>query len=112
MPVRRTPAGRVRVTPLPARTPITELGLTAAAARGLTPAAKKLTRGDLVAMMTGEMPRAAQALTVKDLTSISQVFAASAKAGFVRPRPTPACCSCCCGRAGCCCCCCVVATDE
>ena len=90
MPVRRTPASRVRVTPMPPRTPITELGLTAAAARGLTPAAKKLTRGDLVTMMSGEMPRAAQALTVKDLTSISQVFAASAKAPSSRGRRRPA----------------------
>jgi hypothetical protein len=98
------------VTPLPPRTPITELGLTAAAAKGLTPAAKKLTRGDLVAMMTGEMPRAAQALTVKDLTSISRVFAASAKASFILPRPTPGCCCCSCGG-GCCCCCCVRVAD-
>jgi len=105
---RRKPAGSAVGKPLPARTPITQLGLTAAEARRLTPAAQKLTRGDLMAMLGGKMPRAAQALTVRDLTSISQVYASALSTSLVG-RPHPACCSCCCGRSGCCCsCCCVV----
>jgi len=87
---------------LPLRTPISQLGLTPAEARRLTPAARKLTKADLIAMMEGKVPRAAEALTVRDLTSISQVYAASMKAAA--GRPTPGCC-CSCGRACCCCCC-------
>ncbi len=94
-----------RLKPLPMRTPISDLGLTPAEARKLTPAARKLTRGDLMAMIAGQVPRAAQALTLRDLTSISQVYSTAMKAGLgVRPGPNPGCC-CCCGRVGCCCCC-------
>jgi hypothetical protein len=87
---------------LPPRTPISQLGLTPAEARRLTPAARKLTRADLIAMMEGKVPRAAEALTVRDLTSISRVYAASMKAAV--GRPIPGCCCCSCGP--CCCCCC------
>jgi hypothetical protein len=102
---RRPPARAARQKPLPARTPISELGLTPAEARRLTPAARKLTRGDLIAMMEGKVPRAAQALTLRDLTSISQVYSTAVKAGF-GARPTPGCCCSCCAGGGCCCCCC------
>jgi hypothetical protein len=84
------------------RTPISELGLRPAEARRLTPGALKLTRGDLIAMMEGKVPRAAQALTLRDLTSIKQVFATHLRGGL---RPDPGCCCCCCGDACCCCCC-------
>ena len=93
----------VRRRLLPMRTPISELGLRPEDAKRLTPAARRLTKGDLIAMMEGEVPPAAQALTVRDLNSISQVYAARARAGFVG-RPTPGCC-CSCGRSCCCCCC-------
>lgn len=89
--------------PLPMRTPITKLGLTAAQTRRLTPAARKLTRGDLLAMMEGKTPKAAQALTVRDLTSISQVYATALRASL-----PPLSCCCCCAGGGCCCCCCDV----
>ena len=97
-----TPRRAASVAPaqLPATTPITKLGLTAAQAKLLTPAARKLTRGDLLAMMQGRAPKTAQALTVKDLSSITQVYAASLRA----VRPLPGCCCCCCDP--CCCCCC------
>jgi hypothetical protein len=87
---------------LPLRTPISQLGLTPAEARRLTPAARKLTKADLLAMMEGKEPRAAAALTVRDLASISQVYAASLRAA-APDLPTGCCCSC--GRACCCCCC-------
>ena len=93
------------------RTPISELGLTAAEARRLTPGARKLTKGDLIAMMEGKIPRAAQGLTLRDLTSISNVYAAAARSMSIRPAPTPACCCCCCARGGCCCCCATLTTE-
>jgi hypothetical protein len=102
---RRQPSKAAPKKPLPARTPIAELGLTRAEAGRLTPGARKLTRGDLIAMMEGKIPAAAQALTLRDLNSISQVYTAGARAGFVG-RPNPGCCCCCSGRSGCCCCCC------
>jgi len=105
---RRPPA---RAVPLPMRTPISELGLTAAEARRLTPGARKLTKGDLIAMMEGKIPRAAQGLTLRDLTSISNVYAAAARSMSIRPAPTPACCCCCCARGGCCCCCATLTTE-
>jgi hypothetical protein len=82
------------------RTPVSELGLTPAEARRLTPGARKLSRGDLVAMLEGKVPPAAQALTLRDLGSIRQVFAATLRG---RLAPDPGCC-CCCGDACCCCC--------
>ena len=88
--------------PLPARTPISKLGLTPDQARGLTPGAKKLTRADLLAMMEGKPSRAAQALTIRDLTSISQVYALAMRV----PNPEPGCCCCSCAGGACCCCCC------
>ena len=100
MPQPRREGAAVAPTPLPAKTPITQLGLTAAQAKLLTPAARKLTRGDLLAMMQGKAPKAAKGLTVKDLSSITQVYAASLAA----VRPQPGCCCCCCDP--CCCCCC------
>jgi hypothetical protein len=93
------------------RTPISELGLTSAQARRLTPAARKLTKGDLIAMMEGKVPRGAQALTLRDLTSISDVYAAAARAMSSRPAPPPACC-CCCIRGACCCCCAAAVTVQ
>jgi hypothetical protein len=106
---RRPPAGAVRQASLPKQTPITKLGLLPADAKGLTPAARKLTRGDLIAMMEGRAPKAAQALTVRDLTSISNVYARSLSA---IARPAPGCCSCSCGLGGCCCCCCAAAAEP
>ena len=101
------PPDRASFKPLPARTPISKLGLTPAQARGLTPAAKKLTKADLLAMMEGKVPRAAQALTFRDLTSINQVYATALRA---RADPLPGCCCCCCAGGACCCCCCATLT--
>ncbi len=100
-PVRRAAAPVAPQKALPAKTPIAQLGLTAAEARGLTPGARKLTKGDLVALMKGQVPKAAQALTVRDLTSINAVYS-KALAAAARP-PGPGCC-CCCSTPCCCCC--------
>jgi len=89
------------------RTPLAKLGLTSAEARRLTPAARKVTKGDLVAMMGGQIPRAAQALTLRDLTSINQVLALRARAGG---GTTPGCCCCC--STPCCCCCSAASVDP
>jgi len=104
-PARRAAAPVTPQKVLPANTPITKLGLTAAEARGLTPAAQKLTRGDLIALMQGQAPKSVHALTVRDLTSISAVYSKALTAA-ARP-PGPGCCCCC--STPCCCCCSVAA---
>ncbi len=106
-PARRQPAALAPQKPLPMRTPLAKLGLTSAEARRLTPAARKVTKGDLVAMMGGQIPRAAQALTLRDLTSINQVLALRARAGG---GTTPGCCCCC--STPCCCCCSAASVDP
>jgi hypothetical protein len=110
-PQRRRPRpGPQRPAPeraLPLRTPIAELTETWQARR-LTPTARKLTKGDLIALAEGRITKSAQSLTLRDLSSIRQVFATRASLGGV--RPTPGCC-CCCSNP-CCCCCCVAAVER
>ena len=89
------------------RTPLAELGLTPAEVRRLTPAARMVAKGDLIAMMEGQVPRATHALTLRDLTSITQVFVTRARAGSMGGTNPGCCCSCC--RP--CCCCCSVSVD-
>jgi hypothetical protein len=86
----------------PASTPISELGLTPTEARLLTPAAAKLTKGDLIAMLQGHHTGNTIALNYQDLRSIHEVFARKSSLPFF---PNVPCCCCSCP----CCCCCAVA---
>jgi len=78
------------------------MGLSAAELKTLSPAAQKLTKGDLVAAMQGKIPPAVMALTIRDLNSITNVYAARA-VSTGGGGGGPGCCCCC---IACCCCCC------
>jgi len=94
--------------PLPMTTPLAKLGLAPEELKLLSPGAKKLTKADLVAMMSGEFPAAAQGLTVRDLHGITQVYALRAKAGTSTSGGGGCCCCC----IACCCCCTAVSVDP
>ncbi len=92
---------------LPLKTTIAELA-GAAQARTLTQTARTLTKGDLVALAEGRITRSAQALTLRDIASIRQVFVTGVAVGGI--RPTPGCCCCC--SDPCCCCCCAASVEH
>lgn len=95
--------------PLPLTTPLAKLGLSAAEAKALTPAAQKLTKANLIAMMEGSTPTAVESLTVRDLNSITKVYAQKVKTGDTTTSGGGGCCCCC---IACCCCCCAAATVD
>lgn len=83
---------------LPATTPITKM-LTPAGAEGLSPAARTLTKADLVAMQSGRVTPAAARLTVRDIQTIQGAFA---KPGGLAAADVSLCCCCtpcCCAAA-------------
>ncbi|MDB5072617.1 MAG: hypothetical protein JWM87_3728 [Candidatus Eremiobacteraeota bacterium] len=96
---------------LPDTTPIQKM-LTPEAAKGLTPAAMKLTKGDLNALGTGELTPTTKQLTVADITSVQTAFTrpngpaflgggGGMLAGKSRFSVSCCCCSpCCCAAAG------------
>jgi hypothetical protein len=78
---------------LPASTPIGRLlGLTPEQEQSLTPSARKLTKGDLKEIATGNLGD----LTVEDLTSLYEVVAGTHFAGFLDDVVISCCCCCCC----------------
>jgi len=68
-------------------------------AKGLTPAAAKLTKRDLLILATGESTDATAHLTIRDLQSITHAFAPMRKQLASSSSP-----SCCCCSIFCCCC--------
>ena len=97
---------------LPASTPITELGLPPAAAARLTPAARRLTKADLLSLdQNGGTSPVAAKLSAADVLSISAAFnehpqlMAESKSSSSNSHPA----SCCCCSLACSCC---AATDH
>ena len=93
--------------PLPRNTPIGELGVTKAQLAKLTPAARKLTKGDLIALdkwnSAGGKGPAPDHLTVRDLSSLRKAFPPrKAKRGEFRAQDFDIDVSCC--STPCCCC--------
>ena len=103
-----TPPRPVPRKPLPMNTPLAKFGFAPEELKQLSPGAQKLTKNDLVALMTGEVPPAAQALTLRDLHGITQVYAMRAKAGTTTSGGGGCCCCC----IACCCCCTAVSVDP
>jgi len=94
---------------MPASTNITELGLTPEAVETLTPAAKKLSKEDLVALGNGKLNDATRGLTVQDIGSIRKAFGTGYAPGKVSPGlATSVDVSCCCCTP----CCCAAAVNE
>jgi hypothetical protein len=96
---------------LPSNTPISRLGLSSAQLAKLTPAARKLTKGDLVALQkwgsSGGKGAAPDHLTVADLQSLKKAvgdpatFATQAKKRSMLAADTVACCCSCCPCCSC-----------
>jgi len=84
----------------PLNASITSL-LSGTEAKGLTPAAAKLTKRDLLVLATGESTDATANLTVRDLQSINHAFAPLRKQ-LTSPALNGG--SCCCCSIFCCCC--------
>lgn len=83
---------------LPATTPITKM-LTPAGVEALSPAARTLTKADLVAMQAGRVTPAAAKLTVRDIQTIQGAFA---RPGGLAAADVSLCCCCtpcCCAAA-------------
>jgi hypothetical protein len=91
--------------PLPLTTPLKDFGpfLPKASIRKLTPAARALTKKDLLLLDAGQFTRATKKLTTEDLHSLRAVFAQNsrAKAGGGGGGGYYCCCCCC---YFCCCC--------
>jgi hypothetical protein len=96
------------MSPLPMDTPLAELGLGPEELQQLSPAAQKLTKADLVAMAEGEIPAAAEELTVRDLNGITQIYVQRAK-GVTGAAAANGCCCC---TIACCCSCCAASVDA
>jgi hypothetical protein len=95
---------------LPLNTPITNLGFDAAELAQLTPAAKKLTKGDLMELrewqVKGDTKNAPLHLTVADLNSISAAFYAMDnrrhQPGLLQDSSNSVSCCCCTPCCSCC----------
>jgi hypothetical protein len=83
---------------LPDATPVDKM-LTSNGISTLTPGARKLTKGDLVAMQAGKIPLAAKGLTVRDIASIQSAF--GSVGGLAASIDVSCCCCtpCCCAAA-------------
>lgn len=101
----RTELAQLKLTRrLPASVSIEKMGLTPEAVAELTPAAKALTKADLVALGTGKVTRATATLTVKDIGSIRAAFGTGylpGKGGGIAGLDVSCCCCtpCCCAAA-------------
>jgi|GEM_PF-4322521 len=83
---------------LPNNTPIKQLGFPAAEVAQLTPAAQKLTKGDLLALQkwseSGGTSPAPDHLTVADINSLQKAFSAKPQFKGVAADVTACCCCC------------------
>jgi hypothetical protein len=87
---------------LPMNLPITSMGITKDAATGLSDAAKKLTKSDLVILQTDIGAAKAMGLTANDVNSIRSAFARPIDVGFGRAGDASLSVSCCCCTPCCC----------
>ena len=94
------PKGTKLVRALPAKTTLDKMGLPPATFKKLSPAAKKLTKGDLVALWADQTTARAGAVTLKDINIIKKGFGEQVGTGSpVAMDIYCCCCPCCCATA-------------
>jgi hypothetical protein len=86
---------------LPMTASLTEMGLDANTINQLSPAGRKLTKGDLVEMWKNQNAPAAATVTVQDINVIRTAFGtlSDTGAGAVAGNINCCCCPCCCATA-------------
>src|SRR5437016_2652964 len=89
--------------PLPLGTPVSKFGLPASQMEKLTPAARRITKRDLLLLDGGRPSPAARNLTTQDLSSLRNVFGARNLRLAGGADGATACCSCSCSYFCCCC---------
>jgi hypothetical protein len=104
----RTSLAQLKLTQrMPPNVNIQEMGLTPEAVAELTPAAKTLTKQDLVQLSNGTLTASTRELTVRDIGSIRRAFGTGYAPGRVASAAADIDVSCCCCTP----CCCAAAVD-
>lgn len=95
------PRGSKVVRVLPDTTPVTQMGLSTAVINSLSADAKKLTKGDLVALWRSKVTTNAAAVSVNDLNVIKDAFTGQIGKGpgTLATDIYCCCCPCCCATA-------------
>jgi len=103
-------ASEACITPAPAKTPVTKLlKLRPSQVQALSPAARTLTKRDLLFLALGAKGQVHVKVTATDLKTLQRIYSSKFRYDVAAIGPINACCCC---HAVCCCCCCAVAETR